>query len=186
MKKGRLFVIAGSSGVGKGTLIKEFLKKHPEVRLSVSTTTRNPRPGEVHGVHYFFVSKDDFLKMVENEEFLEHAEFGGNFYGTGKSFVADNLANGNDVLLEIDTAGVKQIFAKMPDCESIFILPPSREELEKRLRNRGTETEEAIQKRLSAVERETAFSENFKHKVVNDEISRAVEELCEIFGKSAE
>ena len=106
-------------------IIKEFLKKHPEVRLSVSTTTRNPRPGEVHGVHYFFVSKDDFLKMVENEEFLEHAEFGGNFYGTGKSFVADNLANGNDVLLEIDTAGVKQIFAKMPDCScnvTLFVI----------------------------------------------------------------
>ena len=144
---GRLFIISGSSGVGKGTVIKEFLKNADNIYLSVSTTTRNPRDGEVHGVNYFYVNKDDFKKAVENGDFLEWAEFGGNCYGTSRSAVEKTLKEGKNVLLEIEVQGAKQVKEKMPEAVTIFILPPSIEEIEKRLRGRGTETEEAIAKR---------------------------------------
>ena len=182
--KGRLFIISGSSGVGKGTLIKEFLSKADNVYLSVSSTTRKPREGEVHGENYFFVSREDFQKSIDNGDFLEWAEFSGNRYGTDKNRVCEMLEKGKNVLLEIEVQGAKQVKQKMPEAILIFILPPSKEELEKRLRGRGTETEEAIQKRLQVIEFETKESEQYDYKVVNDTIDRAVSEIMDIYGKN--
>lgn len=183
---GRLFIISGSSGVGKGTVIKEFLKNADNIYLSVSTTTRNPREGEVHGVNYFYVNKDDFKKAVENGDFLEWAEFGGNCYGTSRSAVENTLKEGKNVLLEIEVQGAKQVKEKMPEAVTIFILPPSKEELERRLRGRGTETEEAIQKRLEAIEFEAQESKHYDFKVINDEIERAANEIKEIYHRNRE
>ena len=172
--KNRLFVISGSSGVGKGTVIKEFLAKHPEFKLSISCTTRGKRDGEVHGENYFFLTKDEFKKCVENEDFLEWAEFSGNHYGTRKSFVEDCLKNGDNLILEIDTKGALNVKKIMPEAVLIFIAPPSLEELESRLRGRHTETEEAIQKRLASIKLEMENSKHFDYKIVNDEIANAV------------
>lgn len=180
---GRLFIISGSSGVGKGTVIKEFLKNADNIYLSVSTTTRNPRDGEVHGVNYFYVNKDDFKKAVENGDFLEWAEFGGNCYGTSRSAVEKTLKEGKNVLLEIEVQGAKQVKEKMPEAVTIFILPPSIEEIEKRLRGRGTETEEAIAKRLKAIEFESQESQHYDYKVVNDLVERAADEISKIYEK---
>lgn len=178
---GKLFIISGSSGVGKGTLIKEFLKQAQDVSLSISSTTRNPRPGEVHGVNYFYTTREEFEQDIENGAFLEWAEFGGNRYGTNKNRVQEMLNSGKNVLLEIEVQGAKQVKEKMPEAVSIFILPPSKEELENRLRGRNTETEEAIQKRLKAIEFETQESVNYDFKVVNDVIERAVAEIIDIY-----
>ena len=172
--KNRLFVISGSSGVGKGTVIKEFLAKHPEFKLSISCTTRGKRDGEVHGENYFFLTKDEFKKCVENEDFLEWAEFSGNHYGTRKSFVENCLKNGDNLILEIDTKGALNVKKIMPEAVLIFIAPPSLEELESRLRGRHTETEEAIQKRLASIKLEMENSKHFDYKIVNDEIANAV------------
>ncbi len=175
MKK--LFVISGSSGVGKGTIIKKFLEKNPEFKLSVSCTTRQKREGEVHGVNYYYLTREDFMNAVENGDFLEWAEFSGNCYGTNKKFVEQCLENDENLLLEIDTKGALQVKDKMENAVLIFILPPSLEELERRLRGRGTESEEAIQKRLATVESEMENSKQFKYTVVNDVVDRAVEEI---------
>ncbi len=178
MKK--LFVISGSSGVGKGTVIKEFLKKHPEFKLSVSCTTRGKREGEIHGVNYFFLTPEEFQNCIKNNEFLEWAEFSGNYYGTKKSFVEDCLKNGDNIILEIDTKGALNVKKLMPEAVLIFILPPSFEELEKRLRGRHTETEEAIQKRLASIKLEMENSKHFEHEVVNDTVDNAVSRLEKI------
>ena len=176
----KLFIISGSSGVGKGTVIKEFLKKHPDFRLSVSCTTRGMRDGEIHGVNYFFLSREEFKLCVDNEEFLEWAEFSGNHYGTKKSFVEDCLKNGDNIILEIDTKGALNVKRLMPDAVLIFILPPSMEELEARLRGRHTETEEAIQKRLASIKLEIENSKKFDHTIINDTVENAVCELEKI------
>lgn len=177
---GKLFVISGSSGVGKGTVIKEFLSKHPEFKLSVSCTTRNPREGEVHGINYFFLTKDEFKACIERNEFLEWAEFSGNMYGTQKAYVENKLAEGKNLILEIDTQGALNVKKIMPDAQLIFILPPSLEELEARLRGRHTETEEAIQKRLQTVKSEMENSKHFDYQIVNDSIDNAVVKLGNI------
>lgn len=174
---GKLFVISGSSGVGKGTVIKEFLQRHPEFKLSVSCTTRSPREGEVHGINYFFLSKDEFKSCIDNNEFLEWAEFSGNMYGTQKAYVETKLAEGKNLILEIDTQGALNVKKIMPDAQLIFILPPSLEELEARLRGRHTETEEAIQKRLQTVKSEMENSKHFDFQIVNDSIENAVVNL---------
>ena len=158
-----LFVISGSSGVGKGTVIKEFLKKHPDFKLSVSCTTRGMRQGEVHGENYFFLTQEEFKNCIQNDEFLEWAEFSGNHYGTKKSFVG--------------ALNVKKI---MPEAVLIFIAPPSLEELEARLRGRHTETEEAIQKRLASIKLEIENSKKFDYQVVNDTVENAVLNLEKI------
>ena len=176
----KLFVISGSSGVGKGTVIKEFLSKHPEFRLSISCTTRGKREGEAHGVNYFFLSPDEFKECISNDEFLEWAEFSGNHYGTKKAFVQDCLNNGENLILEIDTKGALNVKKIMPEAELIFIAPPSVEELEARLRGRHTETEEAIQKRLASIKLEIENSKHFDYKVVNDTVENAVKELEKI------
>ena len=147
---GNLFVISGSSGVGKGTVIKELLRIHPDLKLSVSCTTRKPREGEVHGKNYFFLSREEFLNCVENNEFLEWAEFSGNLYGTQKQYIIEKLEAGKNLILEIDTQGALNVKKIMPEALLIFILPPSIKELESRLRGRNTESEADIQKACSA------------------------------------
>ncbi len=177
IKKGKLFVISGSSGVGKGTLLKQLVQKNPELEVSISATTRNPRPGEVDGVNYFFTSKEDFLKEVENGDFLEWAEFNGNYYGTKQAWVERNLNKGRNLILEIETKGALQIKEKMPDAVLIFILPPSLEELEHRLRGRNTEDEATIQGRLHEVKREIECSKNYDYRIINDDLEKALAEL---------
>lgn len=176
----KLFVISGSSGVGKGTVIKEFLKNHQDFKLSISCTTRNKRDGEAHGINYFFLSREEFKHCIDNNDFLEWAEFSGNLYGTKKSFVEDCLAKGEDIILEIDTKGALNIKKLMPDATLIFITPPSLEELEARLRGRHTETEEAIQKRLASIKLEIENSKQFDYTIVNDTIENAVLDLEKI------
>ena len=178
MKK--LFVISGSSGVGKGTVIKEFLRKHPDFRLSISCTTRGKREGEEQGVNYIFLTQEEFKNCIANNEFLEWAEFSGNHYGTKKAFVEECLNNGENLILEIDTKGALNVKNIMPEAELIFIAPPSVEELEARLRGRHTETEEAIQKRLASIKLEMENSKKFDHKVVNDTVENAVKQLEDI------
>ena len=177
---GKLFVISGSSGVGKGTVIKEFLKRNPDFKLSVSCTTRAPREGEKHGENYFFLSKEEFVACVEKGEFLEWAEFSGNMYGTKRPYVDEKLALGKNLILEIDTKGALNVKKIMPEATLIFILPPSFEELEARLRGRHTETEEAIQKRLESTRLEMENSKQFDYQVVNDSVENAVLKLEEI------
>ena len=179
--KGKLFIISGSSGVGKGTVIKELLKHAGNLSLSVSSTTRKPREGEVHGKNYYFLSKDEFENAIKNDEFLEWAEFSSNKYGTSKKTVEEQLDKGQNVLLEIEVQGAMQVKKKIPEAVLIFILPPSRDELEKRLRGRGTESEEAISKRLNTIEFEMKESENYDYKVVNDTVERAVGEILSIY-----
>ena len=179
----KLFVISGSSGVGKGTVIKEFLSKHPEFKLSVSCTTRDKRDGEENGINYFFLSKKEFAECVKNNEFLEWAEFSGNCYGTKKSFVNETLARGEELILEIDTKGALNVKKIMPEAILIFIAPPSIEELEARLRGRHTETEDAIQKRLASIKLEIENSKYFDYKIVNDTVDSAVKRLEDIMLK---
>lgn len=182
-KSGKLYVVAGSSGVGKGTILKRFFEKNPQVKFSVSCTTRAPRPGEVDGVNYFFVTKEEFLASINNGEFLEWAKFSDNYYGTKASFVEKTLSDGCDLILEIETQGALQVMEKFPNAEFIFILPPSLEDLESRLRGRGTESEDAIQKRLSAVKSELEIAKKFTHQIINDNIDIAVNELQKIFDR---
>lgn len=174
---GKLFVISGSSGVGKGTVIKEFLNKHQDFKLSISCTTRCMREGEQNGVNYFYLSQDEFKKCVENNEFLEWAEFSGNFYGTKKEFVENCLNRGENLILEIDTKGALNVKKIMPNATLIFIAPPSLEELEARLRGRHTETEEAIQKRLASIKLEIENSKFFDYKIINDTVENAVKQI---------
>lgn len=177
----KLFVISGSSGVGKGTVIKSLLSKRDDIMLSISYTTRLPRPNEKEGINYFYTNKENFMKAVNNNEFLEWAEFSGNCYGTKKSFVQETLLT-NHVLLEIDTQGALQIKNKMPEATLIFIAPPSYEELVSRLRGRQTESEEAIQKRLEFVNFEKENSKQFDYIIVNDTVENAVKQIEEIIG----
>ncbi len=176
-KKGKLFVISGSSGVGKGTLLKKLIEKNPKLEVSISATTRQPRPGEIDGVNYFFTDKNEFLKEVENGDFLEWAEFNGNYYGTKQAWVERNLNKGRNLILEIETKGALQIKNKMPDSVLIFIMPPSIEELEHRLRGRNTEDEKTIQGRLHEVRREIECSKNYDYTIVNDDLEKALIEL---------
>ena len=179
--KGNLYIVAGCSGVGKGTLLKLFLERNPQLKLSVSCTTRKPREGEVHGKNYFFISVEEFKKNIENNEFLEWAEFSGNYYGTQKQYIENKLNMGLDVILEIEVQGAKQVKEKMPEATSIFIMPPSLEDLEARLRGRHTESEEAIQKRLGAAAREIEAGKSFDYRIINDNIEEALTNMQKIF-----
>lgn len=176
----KLYVISGSSGVGKGTVLKGFLDRNPEFMLSVSCTTRAPRDGERDGVNYFFLTKEEFQTCIDNDKFLEWAEFAGNRYGTKKKYIHQCLSEGKNVILEIDTKGALQVKTKMPEAVLIFIAPPSLEILEQRLRGRHTEDEETIQKRLHEVKQELARAENFDYKIINDDINKAISELEDI------
>lgn len=176
----KLYVISGSSGVGKGTVLKGFMSKHPDFMLSISCTTRKPRTGEQDGVNYFFLSKEDFKRNVEEDKFLEWAEFAGNFYGTKKKYIQQCLNDGMNVILEIETNGALQVKKKMPEAVLIFIAPPSLEALENRLRGRHTEDEETIQKRLNEVKKELECAKKYDYRVINDNLENAIEELEKI------
>jgi len=177
LKKGTLFVISGPSGVGKGTLVSMLRKNHPEIKLSVSATTRNPRPGEINGVHYFFLTKEDFKNRIKSGEFLEWAEFSGNFYGTNKNFVEKMLKDGQNIILEIEVQGALQVKNKLQEAILIFIEPPSFEELKSRLLKRSTESEEEIQKRLAVVKTELHQKKEFNYVMVNDNLDTALQNL---------
>lgn len=174
MKKGLLIVISSPSGGGKGTILKELFKRHENLRMSVSATTRAPRPGEEHGVHYFFISKEEFQKNIDAGAMLEYASYINNFYGTPKAPVEAWLNEGKDVILEIEVQGGRQIKQVAPDCVSLFVLPPSLEVLENRLRGRGTETDEVICKRLSAAREEIRCVKDYDYTVINDTVEQAV------------
>ena len=179
-KKGLLVVYSGFSGVGKGTVMKEMLKREETFRLSVSATTREPRPGEVDGREYYFLTKEKFLEMIEKDEFLEYAQYADNYYGTPKKAVEDMLNEGYNVFLEIEVQGGLQIMEKCPDCLSIFIVPPSLEVLEQRLRGRGTETEEVIEKRMKAALDEQKYTSRYDFVVKNDIVEDAVNDVINI------
>lgn len=178
--KGKLIVYTGASGVGKGTIMKEILQKDPTVRLSVSATTRAPRPEDIEGVTYFFVTKEEFENMISQNAFLEYAEYCNNYYGTPKKPVEKMLEEGINVMLEIEVQGGLQIMEKCPDCTSVFIMPPSEEELERRLRGRGTEDEETIIQRLNTAKTEMTFADKYNYVVVNDDVSKAADEILKI------
>lgn len=180
MKKGKLVIFTGCSGVGKGTIMKKLLKRNPNIRLSVSCTTRDPRPEDIEGVTYSFLSADEFKDIIERDGFLEYAAFCDNYYGTPKAPVDRMLKQGYDVFLEIEVDGGMQVMYKRPDSISIFVTPPSVEELESRLRGRGTEDEETIVKRLKRAEEEMRFQKFYKYSVMNDEVDRAVDEILSI------
>lgn len=167
-KKGVLFVFSGPSGVGKGTLnAKLFAEFGDQIAFSVSATTRAPREGEIDGKHYFFITKQEFENRIANNDFLEYAQFAGNCYGTPRSYVTSLLEQGKNVLLEIEVQGAMQVMERMPECVSVFILPPSFEELERRLRGRGTETEEKILARLETARGELAYAPKYQYQIVN-------------------
>ena len=169
MRKGLLFVISGPAGSGKGTVVKKLIENHSEVKLSISMTTRTPRPIETPDVDYFFVSKEYFLERIEKGEMLEYAEYNGNYYGTPKAKVMDSLENGNDIILEIEVEGAMQIKNVFPEAILIMLTPPNKEVLEARLRGRGTETEENIQKRLSKAKIEITYLPKYDYSVVNED-----------------
>lgn len=179
-KRGLLVVYAGASGVGKGTIMKKLLAEDPNIRLSVSATTRAPREGEVDGREYYFITRKEFEDMIANDGFLEHAEYVGNCYGTPKEPVYRMLDEGLDVFLEIELKGFLQIKKSCPDCLSIFIVPPSFEELQARLEGRGTETPEVIAARLKTAREELEHHHLFDYVVVNDDVDRAAKEVLSI------
>lgn len=185
-KRGVLFVFSGPSGVGKGTLKAKLFEEFADrIAYSVSATTRGPREGEVDGKDYFFISRQEFERRVKNNEFLEHAEFAGNIYGTPRAYVEKLLDSGMNVVLEIDVQGALQVMKSMPECVSVFILPPSFEELEHRLRGRGTETEEKVRERLETAKRELPYAPQYDYQIVNGgDIEAAYQSLREVFLKS--
>ena len=183
IKRGTLFVYSGCSGVGKGTIMKKLLEADSNIRLSVSATTRAPRPGEEHGVQYYFVTKDEFSQMIDDDGFLEHETFCGNSYGTPKKPVEDMLSKGYNVFLEIEVKGGVSVINRYPDCVSIFVLPPSLEELERRLRSRGTETEDVIRERLETAIDELKIAPFYKYQVVNGELEKAIGDILDIVKK---
>ena len=177
---GTLYLVAAPSGAGKTSLTRALLACESDIELSVSYTSRAPRAGEVDGVHYHFVSRSEFEAMIARGEFFEHAVVHGDLKGTGRAPVAQALAKGRDVLLEIDWQGARQVRERMPTCMSVFILPPSREELERRLRTRASDSEEAIRRRLADARRDLEHAREFDYVIVNDDFTVALGELCAI------
>ncbi len=178
--KGTLFVITAPSGAGKSSLIKALLEDEPGLKLSTSYTTRKPRPGEQHGREYHFVDEATFLAMRARGEFLEDAEVHGNRYGTSRKVIAQTLERGEDLILEIDWQGARQVRNLYPDCIGIFVLPPSIEELERRLRGRGQDAENVIRQRLANAEAELAHAGEFKYAIINKDFNTARQELASI------
>jgi guanylate kinase len=179
-RRGIPFVLSGPSGTGKTTVCRLLVERDPQLVHSVSHTTRAPRPGERDGVEYHFVSRERFLELVAAGAFLEHAEYGGNLYGTSAAQLDAELAGGRDVLLEIEVQGAEQVRKRRADARLLFLLPPSRAELERRLRARGTDGPEVVERRLALARRELAVAEIFDYAVVNDDLERAVAALLEV------
>ena len=182
-EEGILIIVSAPSGCGKSTVVRALMERRKNLRFSVSATTRKPREGEVDGVDYFFVSGEEFERMIEAGEFLEHAEYVGNCYGTPREPVERQLRDGNDVYLDIDVQGAMQVKVLRPETLMIFLMPPSMEELERRLVLRGTNTPEEIRDRLAAAERECAYRDAFDYVVVNDVVDRAVEEISTLIDR---
>jgi guanylate kinase len=178
--KGVLYIVSAPSGAGKTSLVKALLKTDPAIRLSVSYTTRPPRPGETDGRDYHFVSRERFQEMLAEDEFLEHAEVYGNFYGTSKGSIARDLDAGRDVLLEIDWQGAEQVKRHFPQSASIFVLPPTFNALRTRLAGRGQDSEEVIERRLAAAAHDVAHAEAFDYIIVNDDFDHALQDLVAI------
>ena len=176
-KKGILVVFSGPSGAGKGTILAEYLRRSPKAVCSVSATTRKPRPGEVDGVHYHFVTREAFEEMIRQGEVIEYTEYNGNYYGSPAGPIRRQLEEGRDVILEIEVKGAQQVRAKFPEALSIFVMPPTFEELRRRLTGRGTENEEQIRARLQTARVEVAMAPDYDYIVVNDVVSEAADRL---------
>lgn len=176
-KKGKLYVVSAPSGCGKGTILEQVLKNNKHIHYSVSATTRAPREGEKNGVNYFFLTKENFTDLIDNNGLLEFAQFCGNFYGTPRKSVLDKLNNGEDVILEIETKGALQVKSKMSEAITIFILPPSVSELRRRLNKRGTEADEVIEKRIKEATNEIRMASRYDYIIMNDELEKAVEDF---------
>jgi len=179
--RGTLYIVAAPSGAGKSSLVNAVLAKEPGIALSISFTSRAPRPGERHAQHYHFVSKDEFERMIAAGDFFEYALVHGDYKGTAKQSVEPQLAAGKDVLLEIDWQGARQVREKMPEAVSVFILPPSTATLEQRMRNRGQDSEETIARRLAAAREEMSHYGEFDYVIVNEHFDAAAAELRAIF-----
>lgn len=182
--KGRLFIISGPSGVGKSTVLKEVFRHRKNIFFSVSVTTRGPRPGEEDGVHYHFITDGEYDELLRTDMLLEHAGYSGNRYGTPAQPIYDCLNAGKDVFLDIESVGMRNVKAKMPEAVSVFIAPPDWETLEDRLRSRGTESEEKVQLRLETAKRELEASGSYDHIVVNNTVKEAAEDLMKIMDRS--
>ncbi|NLW39765.1 MAG: guanylate kinase [Tissierellia bacterium] len=182
MSKGFLLVISGPSGSGKGTVCKHILERNEKLVFSVSATTRAPRRGEEDGVNYFFVDEESFKEMVENDEFLEYANVHGNFYGTPKKFVLEQIEKGEIVILEIDVQGALQVKESYPEAVFVFLLPPSMSELKNRIKKRGTESQEDIDLRFKNAFEELKFVDEYDYIVINDEVPEAVKKIETIIG----
>ena len=179
--RGTLFIVAAPSGAGKSSIVNAVLARDPQIRLSISFTSRAPRPGERHAEHYHFVSAEEFQRMIDAGDFFEYARVHGDWKGTARQSVEPQLAAGHDVLLEIDWQGAAQVRAKVPDAVSVFILPPSRQALEQRMRHRGQDSEQVIAQRLAAAREEMSHFGDFDYVVVNEVFDTAVEEMCAVF-----
>lgn len=180
MNRGTLFIISAPSGTGKGTIVSELLRSDPNIHFSVSATTRAPREGEKDGVNYYFITREEFLKLIDNGGMLEHAEFCGNHYGTPKKAVYDKLAEGHDVILEIETVGAMKVKEVCPEAVGIFILPPSLAELRRRLETRATDRADVIERRVAEAKAEIEKSYNYDFVVVNDDLNEAIKEVKEV------
>lgn len=178
---GTLYIVSAPSGAGKTSLVKALIDALPQVRVSVSHTTRGMRPGEVDGVNYHFVSRDSFVEMLDRNEFLEHAEVFGNLYGTSQRWLEETLAEGYDLILEIDWQGAQQVRRLMPQARSIFILPPTQQALRQRLTNRGQDSDEVIERRMREAVNEMSHYVEYDYLVINDDFATALEDLKAIF-----
>jgi len=186
MRNGNLFIVSGPSGAGKGTLVRALLARVPDLWLSISATTRDPRPGEIEGVHYYFVSAEEFARRIDEGGFLEWAEVHSNRYGTPVSIVRDRIADGCQVVLEIDPQGAQQVKRAMPEAILIFIKPPDFGELRRRLEGRGSETPEEIETRMATAMKEMELAGMYDFVVTNDDVARATDELVRIIDSYAD
>lgn len=177
LHKGRLIVLTGPSGVGKGTLVRALRARHPALFLSVSATTRSPRPGEVEGEDYYFMTVEQFEALIQQKELLEYAQYVGNYYGTPRLAVLEKMEQGVDVLLEIEVEGARQVAHTFPEALRIFLLPPSEEELKNRLVGRGTDSAEAIERRLTRAQQEIRYAPEFTYRVVNGDLEQALQAI---------